>query len=133
MKLSDFARGVPDDVWRVFEPVLPARVWAGNGRKPYSNRQVLHALLYVLASGIAWDFLPAGMPCGRTVRRRVNTWLACDAFHAAWARLAQRHEQLRGVNWDRLIIDGPRKPAKKGANPPAPTPPTAASAVAVLT
>ena len=64
MRLSDFARGVPDDVWAVFEPVLPAVVWQGNGRPPIANRVCLHALLYVLATGIAWDMLPPPDPAG---------------------------------------------------------------------
>jgi hypothetical protein len=54
MKLTDFVRGVPDDVWAVFEPILPAVVWHGNGRKPKGNRECFPALLYVLACGIAW-------------------------------------------------------------------------------
>ena len=41
MKLTDFVDDVPDDVWAVFEPILPPVVWKGVGRKPKSNRDVL--------------------------------------------------------------------------------------------
>jgi hypothetical protein len=44
MKLTDFVADVPEDVWAVFEPILPAVVWQGIGRKPKSNRVCLHAL-----------------------------------------------------------------------------------------
>ena len=55
MQLTDFVRGVPDDVWAVFEPILPPVIWQGIGRKPKENRECLHALLYVLIAGIGWS------------------------------------------------------------------------------
>jgi hypothetical protein len=45
MQLTDFVAGVPDDVWAVFEPILPPVVWKGVGCQPYNNRECLHALL----------------------------------------------------------------------------------------
>ena len=32
MQLKDIARRLPDEVWVLFEPILPARIWCGNGR-----------------------------------------------------------------------------------------------------
>ncbi|AMV25778.1 hypothetical protein VT84_15380 [Gemmata sp. SH-PL17] len=58
MQLKDLARELPEGIWAVFEPVLPTKVWSGNGRPPCGNRECLHALLYVLASGISWELLP---------------------------------------------------------------------------
>ena len=67
MKLTDFVADVPEDVWTLFEPILPAVVWQGVGRKPKSNRACLHALLYVLIAGIGWEFLPKSFPSYKTV------------------------------------------------------------------
>ena len=114
MQLTDFVKGVPDDVWAVFEPLLPAVVYQGNGRKPYSNRACLHALLYVLVTGIGWEFVPPGLPSYKTVQRRLKTWLARDCFHTAWAQLAERYVRLHGINWDQVLLDGSKKPSKKG-------------------
>ena len=114
MQLNILARRLPDEIWSVFEPLLPARIWVGEGRPPYSNRDCLHALLYVLVSGIAWEMLPWCFPSAKTVQRRLRVWLKCDAFLAAWRQLAQRYEQLHGINWDQLLLDGSKKPAKKG-------------------
>ncbi len=114
MKLTDFVRDVPNDVWAVFEPILPPAVWKGNGRKPKSNRECLHALLYVLVSGIAWEMLPVCFPSYKTVQRRLKRWLNLDVFHTAWKQLAQRYEQLHGINWDQILLDGSKKPSKKG-------------------
>ena len=114
MQLTDFVRGVPEDIWAIFDPILPAVVWKGNGRKPKDNRQCLHALLYVLATGIAWQMLPLGFPSYKTVQRRLKVWLTLDLFYQAWQQLAQRYEQLHGINWDQILLDGSKKPSKKG-------------------
>lgn len=120
MQLKDFARRLPEEVWAEFEPILPPVVWKGNGRKPYSNRACLHAICYVLASGISWEMLPVGFPSYKTVQRRLKVWLEQDCFREAWQRLAERYAQLHGINWDQVLLDGSKKPSKKGANRPAP-------------
>ena len=114
LKLTDFARSLPDEVWNLFEPLLPAVVWAGNGRPPVANRPCLHAVFYILISGIAWRMLPVGFPSYRTVQRRLKLWLKQDTFLIAWTQLATRYQQLHGINWDQILLDGSKKPAKKG-------------------
>jgi transposase len=114
MQLKDLARELPSDIWAVFEPLLPAKVWSGNGRPPCDNRACLHALLYVLASGISWEFLPWCFPSYKTVQRRLKVWLRDDAFLRAWAQLAERYQRLHGINWDQLLLDGSKKPSEKG-------------------
>ena len=118
MQLTDFVRGVPDDVWAAFEPILPPVVWKGNGRKPKENRECLHALLYVLIAGIGWELLPQGFPSYKTVQRRLKRWLELDCFHDAWRQLAERYIRLHGVNWDQVLLDGSKKPSKKGVKTP---------------
>jgi transposase len=116
MKLTDFARQLPEEVWQLFQPLLPPVVWCGNGRPPASNYDCLHALFYILVSGIAWRMLPKGFPSYKTVQRRLTLWLQRDAFRTAWQQLAQRYEVLHGINWDQILLDGSKKPSKKGVN-----------------
>jgi len=116
MKLTDFARQLPEEVWQLFQPLLPPVVWCGNGRPPASNYDCLHALFYVLVSGIAWRMLPKGFPSYKTVQRRLKLWLQRDTFRITWHQLAQRYEALHGINWDQILLDGSKKPSKKGAN-----------------
>ena len=117
MQLTDFVKDVPDDVWAVFEPILPPIVWKGNGRKPKGNRHCFHALLYLLIAGISWELLPKCFPSYKTVQRRLKRWLALECFHTAWQQLAQRYQQLHGINWDQVLLDGSKKPSKKGVKP----------------
>ena len=127
MQLTDFARKVPDEGWELFEPILPPVTWGGNGCPPYTNRECFHALLYVLVTGIGWRMLPGGFPSYKTVQRRLQVWLHQDAFRTAWHQLAQRYETLRGINWDEVLLDGAKKPAKKGGSRRVPAPWIAAS------
>ena len=115
MRLSDIGRRLPEDIWAIFEPVLPAVVWAGNGRPPVGNRECLHARLDVRASGVGWEFLPWCFPSYKTVQRRLTHGLREDAFLGAWRELARRYERLHGINWDQILLDGSKKPSKKGA------------------
>ena len=115
MQVTDFVRDVPEDVWTVFAPLLPPVVWQGNGRKPKSNRQCLHALFYVLVTGIAWRMLPVCFPSYKTVQRRLKRWLRLAVFRTAWEQLGERYQQLQGINWDQILLDGSKKPSKKGA------------------
>ena len=130
MQLADFVDGVPDNVWAVFEPILPPVVWKGVGRKPKSNRACLHGLLYVLIAGIGWELLPKRtFPSYKTIQRRLRQWLQRDCFHAAWAELAQRYLRLHGINWDQILLDGSKKPSKKGVKTRGPLPWIVVSAV----
>ena len=129
MKRTDFVRDVPDDVWAVFEPLLPPVVPKGNSRKPKGNRECLHGLFYLLISGVGWEMLPACFPSYKTIQRRLKLWMELDCFHSAWGQLAERYERLRGINWDKVLLDGSKKPAKKGARTPARVPSIVVSVV----
>ena len=119
---------MPQDVGALFAPSLPPVGWCGNGGPPYDNRECLHAVLYVLVTGIGWRMLPSGFPSYKTVQRRLKVWLQQDAFRRAWQQLAQRYDALQGINWDEVLLDGAKKPAKKGARRPGPVPWIAANA-----
>lgn len=116
MQMKDIARRLPDELWEAFRPYLPEKVYAGNGRPPASNRDCLHALLYVLVTGIGWDYLPFCFPSAKTVQRRLKEWLRSDAFLGTWKDLAEKYQQINGINWDQILLDGSKKPSKKGAN-----------------
>lgn len=118
-RLSDVARRLPDEVWSTFEPLLPPVPWKGNGRPPADNRACLHGVVYVLVSGVGWDLVPAGFPCGKTLKGRLRRWLALDCFRSAWAALAGDYARLRGVNWDKVLLDGAKHKAPKGGPRPA--------------
>jgi hypothetical protein len=72
--------------------------------------------------------LPKGLPSYKTVHRRLDLWLQRDTCRTAWAQLAQRYEAFHGINWDQILLDGAKKPAKKGGPRRGRVPSTAGSA-----
>ena len=56
-----------DELWKLVEPLLPPpkkRRRRNPGRKPKDNRSVLTGILFVLKTGIPWEYLPKEMGCG---------------------------------------------------------------------
>jgi len=115
MELKDIARKMPEEIWEVFEPLLPKVVWVGNGRPPCSNRDCLHGVLYVLVTGIPWEMMPKGFPSYKTCLSRFKAWLRLGVFQKAWQSLAERYDRLKGINCDQICIDSLKHPSKKGA------------------
>jgi transposase len=74
---------VSDELWAMVEPLIPRveRRYRFPGRKRIEDRKVLSGILFVLQTGIPWEYLPQEMGCGsgmtcwrrlRECRRRVS-------------------------------------------------------------
>jgi len=55
-----------DQLWEIIQPLLPQkpRRFRYPGRKRLSDRAVLTGILFVLKTGIGWEYLPQEMGCG---------------------------------------------------------------------
>ncbi|WP_225077679.1 IS5 family transposase [Streptomyces sp. CoT10] len=117
---------VSDELWARIEPLLPVvpRRPDHPGRKRLDDRKVLSGILFVLYSGIPWEFLPQelGFGSGMTCWRRLRDWN--DA--GVWLRL---HESLLAdlhaagaLDWSRAVIDGSHVRAMKGGPKTGPSP-----------
>ncbi len=81
---------VGDDLWAQIEPLIPKQpARSGPGRRPVDDRKVLCGILFVLFTGIRWEWLPneLGFGCGMTCWRRLRDWNNAGV----WQRL---HEVL---------------------------------------
>jgi transposase len=69
---------VSDDLWARIEPLLPVvpRRADHPGRRRLDDRKVLCGILFVLYTGIPWEFLPQelGFGSGMTCWRRLPTY-----------------------------------------------------------
>jgi len=69
---------VSDELWARIEPLLPVvpRRRDHPGRKRLDDRKVLCGVLFVLYTGIPWEFLPQGLGfvSGMTCWRRLRDW-----------------------------------------------------------
>ncbi|MFE1334488.1 transposase [Streptomyces microflavus] len=69
---------VSDALWERIEPLLPrkGRRFRHPGRRPLPDRQVLCGILFVLHTGIQWEYLPKELGFGSdmTCWRRLREW-----------------------------------------------------------
>jgi len=58
---------VDDGLWQLIEPLLPKmeRRFHHPGRKRLNDRRALCGILFVLYTGIPWEFLPRSWGTGR--------------------------------------------------------------------
>ena len=120
-----------DELWQLIEPVLPPpkkRRRRNPGRKPKDNRSVLTGILFVLKTGIPWEFLPKEMGCGSgmTCWRRLRDWQAVGVWEKIRRVLLQKLEDAKQIDWSRAVVDSTSIRAVFGGHRPAQIPRIAA-------
>ena len=110
-------RLVPDDLWAFIAPLLPpARPRPKGGRPPVPDRAALTGILFVLKTGLPWEYLPAEMGCGSGMScwRRLRDWQQAGVWAALHRALLERLEGAGQLDWSRAALDSTSVPAKKG-------------------
>ncbi len=100
---------VPDGLWQRIEPLLPKpeRNPRYPGRKRLPDRQVLCGILFVLHTGIQWEFLPQelGFGSGMTCWRRLEEWNRAGVWQRLHELLLAELHAAGKLDWSRAIID----------------------------
>lgn len=99
---------LPDDLWMFIEPLLPPdKPPRSNGRPPIPNRNVLTGILFVLYTGIPWEYLPQELGCGSgmTCWRRLRDWQAAGVWQRIHEVLLQRLHVADQLDWSRAVVD----------------------------
>ena len=97
-----------DEQWKLIEPVIPKQKI---GRPRTRNREILNAILFVLATNIRWEEMPPGFPPKMTVYDRFQLWRKEGFFKALFERI----KMLKPATDKRLYyLDSTIKSAKKG-------------------
>lgn len=99
-----------DELWTIIEPLLPqpkARRKRFPGRKPISNRQALTGILFVLKTGIPWEYLPQELGCGSgmTCWRRLREWQLAGVWQQIHEYLLTKLRHADQIDWSRAIVD----------------------------
>jgi transposase len=101
---------VPDGLWQRIEPLLPKtapRNPRRPGRRRLDDRKVLCGILFVLHTGIQWEYLPQdlGFGSGMTCWRRLAEWNRASVWQRLHELLLAELQAADKLDWSRAVID----------------------------
>lgn len=109
---------VSDELWAELEPLLPRRVNThrfGGGRPRVPDRRCADAIFYVLRTGCQWQALDATELCAHsTAHDRFQEWVEAGVFLRLWQAGLAQFDELQGIDWQWLSMDGAMTKAPLG-------------------
>src|SRR5439155_13344470 len=112
---------VTDELWTIMQPLLPKEPSKPKGGRPrVPDRAALAGILFVLKTGIPWEYLPKEMGCGSgmTCWRRLRDWQQAGVWHRLHTTLLNRLGEADRIDWSRASMDSASVPAKGGRSGP---------------
>lgn len=107
-----------DAFWARVQPLLPVHVNThrfGGGRPRASDRDCLDAILFVLRTGCQWNALNATVLAkSSTAHDRFRQWVEAGVFLRLWKAGLQEYDEVRGLDWKWLSMDGAMTKAPLG-------------------
>jgi putative transposase len=120
-----------DELWAVLHPLLPVSINThrlGGGRPRVPDRICADAIFYVLRTGCQWQALDQTELCAHsTAHDRFQTWVEAGVFLKLWKAGVECFDELCGIEWDWLALDGALKKAPLGGEKTGPNPADRAS------
>lgn len=109
---------ISDELWAVLAPLLPPRENThrfGGGRPRVPDRRCADAIFFVLRTGAQWAVLNHTNLCPKsTAHDRFQQWVQADVFWKLWQAGVERFDELRGIDWNWLSMDGAMTKAPLG-------------------
>ena len=109
---------VSDELWVVLEPLLPKhrnRHRFGGGKPRTPDRECADAMFYVLRTGCQWGALDTTDLCPHsTAHDRFQAWVAAGVFRKLWKAGVEQFDDLKGLDWSWLSMDGAMTKAPLG-------------------
>ena len=111
-----------DELWERIQPLLPPEQAKPKGGRPrIPDRAALTGILFVLRSGIGWEYLPREMGCGSgmTCWRRLRDWEDAGVWDRVWQLLLDELGRADAIDWTTAVIDSSSTRALFGGRRPA--------------
>lgn len=117
---------VSDELWAVLQPLLPVHVNRhrfGGGRPRVPDRACADAIFYVLRTGCQWSALDeTELVAHSTAHDRFQTWVEAEVFEHLWKAGVECFDELQGLDWAWLSMDGAMTKAPLGGEATGPNP-----------
>jgi transposase len=112
---------VPDDLWALVEPLLPAppRPPYGGRLRTIPNRNCFAAIVFMARTSTCWRLLPAKeLGCGSpaTAWRRLAEWANAGVFEQLHLDVLDRLGLAGRLDWSRASVDSASVRAKRGGS-----------------
>jgi putative transposase len=99
-----------DELWAILQPLLPVHINThrfGGGRPRVPDRACADAIFFVLRTGCQWRALDQTELCAHsTAHNRFQVWVEAGIFLRLWQAGVQQFDELCGIEWDWLAMDG---------------------------
>jgi putative transposase len=108
---------IPDALWERVVPLPPALPShpLGCHNPRVADRKAMDAIFFVLRSGCQWGALDATGICSHSsAHRRFQEWTSAGVFVNLWAQGLQEYDELKGLDWEWLSMDGAMTKAPLG-------------------
>ena len=103
-----------DAQWKRIKPLLPKPKWTG--RRPADDREVINGILYVLATGCPWEYLPHDINAShQTCHRRLLEYQRRRVWQKIVADLLKEARRKGLLNVKNAYHDANIVKSKKGA------------------
>lgn len=117
---------ISDELWAVLLPLLPVHVNThrfGGGRPRVPDRTCADAIFYVLRTGCQWKALDLPDLCpSSTAHDRYQAWVQAGVFLSLWQAGVEQFDELKGIDWAWLSMDGAMTKAPLGGQDTGPNP-----------
>jgi transposase len=117
---------ISDQLWAVLQPVLPVHLNThrfGGGRPRVPDRKCADGIFYVLRTGCQWKALDQTELCaGSTAHDRYQAWVEAGVFLKLWQAGVEQFDELQGIDWAWLSMDGAMTKAPLGGEATGPNP-----------
>jgi transposase len=102
---------IPDELWERMQPLIPPPPPKphplGCHRKRVSDRNAMDAIFFLLRTGCQWNALnETGICSSSSAHRRFQEWVEAGVFEKLWAQGLAEYEELVGLDWEWLALDG---------------------------
>ena len=116
---------LPNALWELIRPHIPLHPpRPKGGRPPLDDRKALIGIIFVLKTGIPWEYLPQEMNCGcgMTCWRRLRDWWRAGVWDKIHTILLSRLRACKKIDFTRFLIDTSHVRAVGGGMQTGPSP-----------
>ena len=107
---------IPDDLWNIIAPYFPEPKPPGSPGRPRSDmRAIFQGIIWQLRTGCQWKALDETDICpASTAHDRFQEWVKAGVFLKLWQAGVAHFDELQGIEWEWLSMDGAMTKAPLG-------------------